>query len=188
MRLKGSMRSGGNTHALELMRATENTFEDFGGHAAAGGFTVLDDAVFFLEDRLVEAHARLNTKEDDALANHADAVITVEEATSAFLKKIEKLAPYGMENPKPVFLLREISVRDISRFGKNEEHLKIKLSSSDDARTTIDAVAFFAKGALARTAESLGKGSRANVLAHLERDTFAYGNPVRLRLLNIRAA
>ena len=188
MRLKGSMRSGGNTHALELMRATENTFEDFGGHAAAGGFTVLDDAVFFLEDRLVEAHAKLKVADDDSLANHADAVITVEEATSAFLKKIEKLAPYGMENPKPVFLLREISVRDISRFGKSEEHLKMKLSSSDESRATIDAVAFFAKGALARTAESLGKGSRANVLAHLERDAFAYGNPVRLRLLDIKIA
>lgn len=188
LRLKGSMRSGGKTHALDLMRATENTFEDFGGHAAAGGFTVLDDAVFFLEDRLVEAHAKLDVALDDSLSNHADAIITIEEATSAFLKKIEKLAPYGMQNPKPVFLLREISVRDISRFGKSEEHLKIKLSSTDDARTTIDAVAFFAKGALARTAESLGKGSRVNALVHLERDTFSRGTPVRLRLLDIKIA
>ena len=188
LRLKGSMRSGGNTHALDLMRATENTFAEFGGHAAAGGFTVTDDAVFDLEDRLVEAHAKLTVAQDDSLASHADAVITIEEATNAFLKKIEKLAPYGMQNPKPVFLLREISVRDISRFGKSEEHLKIKVSSSDDARATIDAVTFFAKGALARTAESLGKGSRANVLVHLERDTFARGAPVRLRLLDIKIA
>lgn len=185
MRLKGSMRSGGKTHALELMRATENTFADFGGHAAAGGFTVLDDAVFFLEDNLVEAHARLETKEDDSLAAHADAVLAPEDATHALLKKIERLAPYGMQNPKPVFLLREIVVRDISRFGKNEEHLKLKIDTHE-GQGSIDAVTFFVKGAIARAAEALTQGSRANMLVHLERDTFARGNPVRLRLLDIR--
>jgi single-stranded-DNA-specific exonuclease len=183
MRLKGSMRSGGNTHALDLMRATVDTFADFGGHAAAGGFTVQGDAVFFLEDRLVEAHARLETKEDDSLAGHADAVITITDATHAFLKKVERLAPFGMMNSKPVFLLREVQVAEISHFGKSEEHLKLKIQSGDK---TIDAVTFFAKGSLARVAETLTKGSLVNLLVHLERDTFARGNPVRLRLLDIR--
>lgn len=185
MRLKGSMRSGGNTHALDLMRTTVDTFVDFGGHAAAGGFTVLDDAIFFLEDRLVEAHAKLEKKEDDSLANYADAVITPEEATHAFLKKIERLAPFGMQNSKPVFLLREVQVVDISHFGKSEEHLKLKIKSGNE---TIDAVTFFAKSSLARVAESITKGRQVNILAHLEHDTFARGNPVRLRLIDIRVA
>ncbi len=184
MRLKGSMRSGGNTHALELMRATIDTFADFGGHAAAGGFTVLDDAIFFLEDRLVEAHAQLETIEDDTLANHADAVITVAEATSAFLKKVERLAPFGQQNTKPVFLLREVLVHEVSHFGKSEEHLKLKIHSENGTR--IDAVTFFTKGTIARTVENISKGSYVNLLVHLERDTFARGNPVRLRLLDIR--
>jgi len=186
MRLKGSMRSGGNTHALELMRATIDTFADFGGHAAAGGFTVLDDAIFFLEDRLVEAHARLETREEDSLANHADAVITPEEATHAFLKRVEKLAPFGMENPKPVFLLREAAIHDVTRFGKAEEHLKLKIEM-EEGQSSVDAVTFFVKGAIARTADALTKGSRANLLAHLERDTFSRGAPVRLRLIDIKA-
>ncbi|MCX6790190.1 MAG: single-stranded-DNA-specific exonuclease RecJ [Candidatus Kaiserbacteria bacterium] len=170
MRLKGSMRSGGNTHALDLMRATIDTFVDFGGHAAAGGFTVI-------------AHATLQTKEDDSLANHADAAIAPEEATHAFLRKVEKLSPFGQQNAKPVFLLREVVVHDISHFGKSGEHLKLKIQSGDE---TIDAVTFFAKGSLARVAETLLKGSVVNLLAHLERDTFARGTPVRLRLIDIR--
>lgn len=187
MRLKGSMRSGGGTHALDLMRATENTFEDFGGHAAAGGFTVLDSAVFFLEDNLVAAHAKLTTRKTGDFSEHADAAITVSEATNALLKKIERLAPFGQQNSKPVFLLRDVVVHEISRFGKAEEHLKIKIYSSSDANTKIEAVTFFVKGAIARTVEKLEKGSIAHLLAHLERDTFSRGTPVRLRLLNIRA-
>ncbi|MFI5260243.1 MAG: single-stranded-DNA-specific exonuclease RecJ [Candidatus Paceibacteria bacterium] len=186
MSLKGSMRSGGPTHALDLMRAAVDTFDGFGGHAAAGGFTVRPDAVFFLEDRLVAAHATLEQKEDDSLASHADAALAPEEATNAFLKKVERLAPFGMQNPKPVFLMREVVVREISRFGKSEEHLKIKIETNG-GKGSIDAVTFFAKGALARVAETLSKGSQVNLLVHLERDAFARGNPVRLRLLALHS-
>lgn len=185
--LKGSFRSGGFTQTMELVRTAENIFAQFGGHAAAGGFTVLDTEVFYLEDRLVEAYTKLiegKTIEDE-LEQCADAVITPPEATHAFLKKVERLAPFGMGNAKPVFLLRNVSLREISRFGKAEEHLKLKIDV-DDGRRTIDAVTFFVKGPVARTTSTLARGTLVNLLAHLERDTFSRGNPVRLRLLDIR--
>lgn len=185
--LKGSVRSGGATHIMELMRATEQTFEQFGGHAKAGGFTVRDTEVFFLEDRLVEAYAKLIVGETavDDLSPHADAVVTPEEITVSLLRSVEKLSPFGIGNPKPVFLLRDVSLREISRFGKAQEHLKIKIDVDDESKT-IDAVTFFVKGALARIASTLARGSRVHLLAHLERDTFSRENPVRLRLLDIR--
>jgi single-stranded-DNA-specific exonuclease len=186
--LKGSFRSGGFTQTMELLRATENTFAQFGGHAAAGGFTVIDTEVFFLEDRLVEAHAKLPASaESDDLALRADAEVTPEEVSLAFLKKIERMAPFGQQNPKPVFLLREIKVSEISRFGKGEEHLKLKIDSHE-GRGSMDAVTFFVKGSIARAVEKLAPGSRAHLLAHLERDTFSRGTPVRLRLLDLRVA
>ncbi len=186
MRFKGSVRSGGSTHVLELIRATPDTFTEFGGHAGAGGFTVRDEAIFFLEDRLVDAHARLAIPETvNALMKHADATITPEEATDIFLKRIEKLAPFGVQNLKPVFLLRAVLVQEISRFGKSEEHLKLKIHSSNEPGS-IDAVAFFAKGAVARTVHALDRDSRVNILVHIERDTFSRSSSVRLRLIDIR--
>jgi single-stranded-DNA-specific exonuclease len=185
--LKGSVRSGGATHILELMRATEDMFAQFGGHAKAGGFTVRDTEVFYLEDRLVETYERL-MKGEAAVADiseHADALVTPEEMTAVFLKKVETLAPFGMNNPKPVFLLRDVVVREISRFGKVEEHLKLKISSPEKS-ATLDAVAFFAKGPIARVSQSLAPGATATLLANVERDTFSRGNPIRLRLLDIR--
>ncbi len=185
--LKGSFRSGGSTQVMELIRTTENMFAQFGGHAAAGGFTLIDTEVFFLEDRLVESHAKL-VKEDvsDDLAMRADAVVAPEEISVAYLRDVEKLAPFGMQNPKPVFLLRSALVQNISRFGKAEEHLKLKIGSENSGKE-IDAVTFFVKGPIARAVTQLEKGSRANILAHIERDTFYRTNPVRLRLLDIRA-
>ncbi|MBI2409900.1 single-stranded-DNA-specific exonuclease RecJ [Candidatus Kaiserbacteria bacterium] len=183
--LKGSARSGGATHIVELMRSTENTFAEFGGHAAAGGFTVKDTEVFFLEDRLVAAHAQLMkyVTADTELALRADLVVAPEELDSSFLTRMEKLAPFGVQNPKPVFLLRGISALAISHFGKNEEHLKVKIGPSSHS---LDAVTFFAKDSLLRTAREMALGKRANVLAHIERDGFKRGNLVRLRLLDIK--
>ncbi len=187
-RLKGSVRSGGSLHILDLMRTAEKTFVEFGGHKAAGGFTVADTEVFYLEDRLVEAYEKLthNKTVVDELELRADAHVLPEETTNSFLVKVERLAPFGMQNEKPVFLLREVTVREISRFGKGEEHLKIKIGSADGSGRNIDAVMFFVKGSLARVAETLHAGRQIHILAHLERDTFSRGNPVRLRLLDIK--
>jgi single-stranded-DNA-specific exonuclease len=185
MTYKGSVRSGA-VHALELMQAAENTFVEFGGHAKAGGFTVRDDAIFFLEDKLVEAYARLDKKETaDDLSKNADAILAPNEATESFLKKIERLGPFGIQNPKPVFLLRDVVVREISHFGKGKEHLKLKIGLRD-GNAAIDAVTFFAKGDIARVTEKMHPNDSITLIAQLERDTFGYGNPVRLRLLDIK--
>ena len=185
--LKGSFRSGGFAQTMELMRTAENIFSDFGGHAAAGGFTVLDTEVFFLEDRLAEAYARItaNNETIDVLAERADAILTPEEATLSYLTKVEKLAPFGISNEKPVFMLRDVSVREISHFGKAQEHLKLKIDSHEGNKS-VDAVTFFVKGPIARVASTLTRGSSVHLLAHLERDTFSRSSPVRLRLLDIR--
>ncbi|HUY62267.1 MAG TPA: single-stranded-DNA-specific exonuclease RecJ [Candidatus Paceibacterota bacterium] len=187
MSIKGSVRSGSAVHALELMRAAEGTFVEFGGHAASGGFTVRDDAVFSLEDRLVAAYARIATSaaSADELTMRADAELALDDASLALLEKLERFAPFGVGNPKPVFLIRDGAAHGVSRFGKGQEHLKVELTTADGARG-LDAVAFFAKGPLVRVADALVPGASVHLLAHLERDTFSRTNPLRLRLLDMR--
>lgn len=46
---------------------------------------------------------------------------------------IEKFAPFGMGNPKPVFCTRALRLVEMRMVGNNSNHLKIKL---DDPQTT----------------------------------------------------
>lgn len=188
MSFKGSVRSGGSVHALALMSATEDTFAQFGGHAASGGFTVRDGAVFDLEDRLVAAMERL-ARDESLIAPEetlrADADIAPEEIRLDTLASLAKLAPFGVGNEKPLFRIRGAQIAQIARFGKGSEHLKLAIAREEGP--PLDAIAFFAKGALAERAEKLATGGRADILAHLERDTWSRGAPVRLRLLDLRA-
>lgn len=183
--LKGSVRSGGSVHALSLMQAAEEVFEGFGGHAASGGFTVKDDAVFFLEDRLVEAREKLaSANAVETELSQADAPLTLSDVSRKTLRALESLSPYGMQNPKPVFLFADVVVDSIARFGKGGEHVKVTLGSTD-GNTTLEAVTFFVKGNLARTLDALTRGAHVSILAHIEKETFSRVHSVRLRLLEL---
>ncbi len=50
--IKGSCRSNGDISVVELMTENRGHFIDFGGHELAGGFTVENDKIHFLEEKL----------------------------------------------------------------------------------------------------------------------------------------
>jgi single-stranded-DNA-specific exonuclease len=179
--LKGSCRSYGGVHLVNLMTATENVFSEFGGHAYSGGFTVKADQVFFLEEALATAREKLPESDED-IAARADAAITPEEATLTLLGKLSKLAPYGEGNPKPVFYFRDAPVAEISWFGKAGEHLKIVISRDFD---TLEAIAFFAKRDLGKSLQGLETRKVISLLANLERDQFSKRRVPRLRIVSI---
>ncbi len=179
--IKGSCRSEGVTDTFALMQATPDTFVQCGGHSAAGGFVVRDDAIFFLEERLVQALAKTSpTVGETPLC--ADAKLLLKDVTSTLLEYLEQLAPFGEGNKKPAWLLQNIKITQVSLFGKNNEHLKLFLT---DECGTIEAVAFFAKHNMREYAKSLNTPARATLLAHLERDTFLQRNVLRLRILRL---
>ena len=185
--LKGSCRGGpGKVHVVELMTAAGDAIADFGGHSAAGGFSVAPERVHELETRLCEAFSTLSHASIDPFEN-ADAQIAPHEATHSLLGKVERLAPFGMGNPKPVFAMRDVVIKEVAWFGKSGEHLRLRLepSADDFDEKVMEGIAFYARRELGKICDSLDAGKSATVLASLERDMFARGRPVRLRLVAV---
>jgi single-stranded-DNA-specific exonuclease len=182
--LKGSCRAGRpDVHLLELMQATTDTFVEFGGHRASGGFSVQEEAIHFLETKINEAYASLSFMDRDEAA-YADGELALSEATVQLLHKLEKLAPFGMGNPKPTFVLRDVRIKELSWFGKAGEHLRLRLDSNelDFDANNLEAISFYAKRELGKSCETLVSGSSATILGTLERDQFSRGQPVRVRI------
>ncbi len=178
--LKGSCRAGRpGVSVVELINKTPDTFVQGGGHAASGGFTVRDDMVFFLEERLSKTCQELGSAEEVGIEARADSVLALSEATHELLAKLSRLAPFGMGNERPVFAFREVSITKVSWFGKAEEHLKLSFGE-------VEAISFYAKRSLGGKSKGLASGSQVTILANLERDQFSRGQPVRLRLLAVK--
>lgn len=185
---KGSCRAGGGISVVALMQAAADAFEDFGGHRASGGFTVKDDQIFTLEEKLCLALSTLPEEEKGKSGWLADRELSVGDILAKELSKMERFAPFGMENPKPSFLLRNAQIVSITWFGKGEEHLKLALKRDDPFEDRpLDAVAFYARRDLGKALDSLHERTHVTILGNLERDTFTRGQPVRLRIIALSA-
>src|SRR3990167_11516173 len=116
--IKGSCRSDGSVSLVELMTETREFFMEFGGHEFAGGFTVQNEKIHFLEEDMSSSFEKVKKEKFGKDANY-DLKENLEVVNMKNWREIEKMAPFGMENPKPVFLFENVKIEKIKKFGKN---------------------------------------------------------------------
>lgn len=180
--IRGSCRSYGGLNLVKLMTSLpENALLEFGGHSGAGGFSVSHEEVHFLEDRLTQVFEYTRIEEEILPSSNFDAIIEVDDVNNENYKVIEKLAPFGMGNPKPLFLLKELPIFAVKEFGKEKNHLELTFKNSRGK--DVKAIAFF------KTRESFGHllsvGERINMIASIEKNNFLGKEEIRLRISDI---
>lgn len=185
--IKGSCRSEGRTHVVELMRAVPvGILNHFGGHKYSGGFGVENDGVHFLEKHLNEARQRMYIDGemliDDALESCiVDMELSLNMVDWRLQEEIGKFAPFGVGNPKPLFLFRKVSPISIRRFGKAKDHLELIFKK--DSGNKLSAIAFFGVGE--KWAESLVEQVPIDLVASIEKSFFAGRTELRLRVVDV---
>ena len=200
--IKGSCRSDGSVSVVELMTETRESFIDFGGHELAGGFTVHSDKIHFLEETLSLnfkkittsslGHSSLNKEEKNPPLlveegkRGGDLKLSLADVNMKNWKEIEKLAPFGLGNPKPVFLFEGVKIEKLKKFGKNGsgEHLEIIFSDQkEDRQSKAVAVSFFAN--VDSFKKTLAEGISVNLLATFDLSRFRGREELRLRIIEI---
>ncbi len=175
-RLKGSCRSDGSVSLMELFASAGDLFEHAGGHERSGGFSVSHEKVHTLPEALQEAAKNLEARESDPV-READALITLPEVTRRIFSEVSRLAPFGIGNPKPIFLIARTSFTSVKRFGKEKNHVELQLECKESGAFA-RAYDFF------RSPEDFSHvpavGESANVLATIERDTYRGGLALRI--------
>ena len=181
--LKGSCRSDGSVSVVELMHETKESFLEFGGHELAGGFTVHNDKIHFLEDALSLSYTKIKRPLSKELNEQADIVDDFSLINMKNWREIEKLAPFGLGNPKPIFLFSGAKVEKIKKFGKNGsgEHLEVTFSDSNNNKAK--AISFFSNYESFEV--PLSEGLRVNLLATFDLSRFRGREELRLRIVDI---
>ncbi|MFA6315148.1 MAG: single-stranded-DNA-specific exonuclease RecJ [Candidatus Paceibacterota bacterium] len=193
--IKGSCRSEGTSSVVEIMRtASTGTFSQFGGHHHSGGFAVANDQIHFLEQKLNEAvemiksqrqtggdTAKDGIQEDKIEDFMVDAELKLDDINIGLFNDIDKLAPFGMANPKPIFIFRNILPISIKKFGKTKDHVELIFNKKDGSK--VSAISFF--GATKDWAEKIRENVRIDLIATLERSLFKGRPELRLRVVDI---
>ena len=181
--IRGSCRSNGSVSIVELMTETHEFFIDFGGHELAGGFTVHSDKIHFLEEALSATFNRI--KRDSSInlgKENYDMKLILDDINMKNWREIEKLAPFGFGNSKPIFLFENVQVKKIKKFGKNGsgEHLEIIFSDNDKK---VKAISFFSNHDSFKI--PLTEEAQVNLLATFDLSRFRGREELRLRIVDI---
>jgi len=174
--LRGSCRSDGKANVVEVMQAAGDVFDHFGGHHASGGFSINEEKVHELHQKLEEAYKFADASEEIDEPVLVEREVELEEIPFA-LKKLDKLAPFGVGNVKPLFIFPNVTIAGGKVFGKTANHLELQFSKGN---ARIAGIAFFTTGE--NFAKKFETGAKASVVGHIEKDW--RGGP-RIRIVDV---
>lgn len=196
--IKGSCRSDGTCDVQALMVCKGEIFLETGGHALAGGFSVSHEMIHTLEDELVRAYQMKRTIRE-AEEQMIDGTLMLNEVTFTTWNIVERFAPFGIGNPKPIFLFEKVRIADVRMFGKEKTHLELSLESPPQIpqgqslmhhspRTVlgefaagVKAISFFSE----EKYKNITTGDVVDLVATMELNTFRGRRELRLRIVDV---
>jgi single-stranded-DNA-specific exonuclease len=191
---KGSARSDGQVNLVKLMEEAgdTDTFTEFGGHFMAAGFGFKESQEQEFESRVRAAFAATKKEPfiEDVLVTKE---LSLDEITWQNYYFIEEMGPYGIGNPKPVFLLKNVLIDGAKTFGNGGIHLELSFRNSQDKK--ICAIGFFTCTAAEKfdainghifQGVNLEAGQRIDALVTIEKSNFKNFPELRLRIVDLR--
>lgn len=138
----GSARSVQGIDIYKAIEHCRDLLENFGGHPFAAGLSMKEENVPEFRERFESFIAANITNEQLVPQLDIDAVINFSDITPKFFRVLKQFAPFGPDNPKPVFCTRRVYDYGTSRLvGKDQEHLKLELIDSN-SENIMNGIAF----------------------------------------------
>ena len=136
---RGSARSIPGFHITHALDECSDLLERHGGHSAAAGFTVRNENLMAFHTRLLEVASRELRLESMIPVLEIDAELALAGVKREMVDALDLLRPFGEANPKPVFVSRNLEVKEKRQIGSESQHLKLRLYDGKQVR---DAIAF----------------------------------------------
>ena len=143
----GSARSVPGVNIYTALKTCEDLFSRFGGHPQAAGMTLRTADIPAFRERLSEG-VRAQLGPDGVLMPVLtyDDGLPLREVNEDTVKALQAMEPFGMGNPAPVFLERDVLLEAARPVGRELEHLKCELAQGETRRAGIA----FRHGGIAR--------------------------------------
>ena len=114
-------------------------FTRHGGHPQAAGFEMPRENLTSLQDRMERLDGESFSNLDGASCLYFDAEVLLKKLPGETFRWLKRLEPFGVDNPTPTFLTRNLRPVNARQVGKQGQHLRLKLK---DERVVWDAMAF----------------------------------------------
>ena len=125
--LKGSGRSFGSCDLFAITNSCRELLEKFGGHQAAIGLSLKENALEAFKTRLQENYKQGKyTKEekDPTIVG----ILAFEDISFELTSLVKQYEPYGQGNPTPKYLSKNVEILQADTMGKEGEHLRFSFA------------------------------------------------------------
>ena len=132
----GSGRAPEGFHLLAAMEECRDLFDRFGGHTQAVGFQLPLQHIEEFRRRINEYARRTVQLEELKPHLDIDAEIRLSDVDEDLYHQVERLSPFGMANPQPIFAAREVFLIAEPRLLKSK-HLKFRVEQDGQSLDAI---------------------------------------------------
>jgi len=142
---KGSCRSIKELNIIDTLREFSHLFISLGGHSGAAGFSISTANIPQLKKNLTRFINRKLAGKTLKQTKFIDAEMKLNAVTVPNCRLLNQLEPFGIDNPEPVFLFKQVKVVEKRLLGPAQNHLKLKVddpTTSGKENILVDCIAF----------------------------------------------
>lgn len=182
--LKGSGRSIEAYDIYKEIYEIKDMLESFGGHPMACGLAIKKDLIDTFRIRL-NKKSPLKANDFDTIIN-IDARIPIEKLSLEFAQSLNKLEPFGKDNPKAKFADKDLTIKAFNMIGNNKNVLKLVLNKNG---RDLEAIKFNASKDYKYLFDKFGSniiGSKIDTVFYPDVNDFRNKKSLQLKLIDIR--
>ncbi len=178
---KASARSVSGFNIIEFLRFSSEYFVNVGGHPMAAGFTIETEKIITFKQSLETIAEKLIDGETLKKSVRIDCEIPLSAISRDLFTSLTQLEPFGMANPQPVFVTRDVVVNDLRVLGRDGKHLKLTLNSQLST-LNFDAIAFN----MGELAKDLKIGEPISLAYTIDENTWNGNTKLQLKVKDIK--
>ena len=175
---KGSARSIPAIDIHAALTSCKHLMDHYGGHPAAAGMSLHVDQLEQFEYALNEYAKAILIPEDLIPVTVADGEWKLADLPISVIEELELLQPFGMANPVPRFIMRDVTLQETRKMGRDQNHLRLTMQQGN---SRLEAVSF-GQGDLA---DLLTIGASIDVIGELSINEWNGSRKLQLMLHDI---
>lgn len=182
--LKGSGRSIETYNMHDAIVPFDDKLESFGGHPMACGLSIKIDILDEFRDFLNDS-SNLSKKDLEEVIN-IDTQIKLSNLSLEFSESLERLSPFGKDNPKPIFANKGVDIADVEMIGKDKKTMRMKLFQNGNYYNAIKFNALDDYEYLSLKFDGNIKGNKIDIVYYPDINEFRGNRTLQIKLIDIR--
>jgi len=175
----GSIRAEKPYNVVAILKDCQQHLTEYGGHPQSAGFRFKTEDKEKLRQCLVA-----NSPQPAELKRYPleiDEEITLADVNIELFNTLQAFEPFGLENPLPRFLLRNLKILERRAVGSDKQHSKLVLTHPGNRVRSINALAFNKT-----LPDNLRIGEHVDIVAEIMADEFRNSINLSLKIIDIK--